>query len=73
MVTEWIDKTVRPPDRETDGREHQGCVLGWHVYQGCCVATCERVRDNPFFTHWMPVPEAPEGWKGKVERPAYAG
>ena len=70
MEQEWIDKNKRMPDRK-DGKRHNGCVLAWHRYQGASVVLADRVRDNDYFTHWMPLPPKPDRSVEDIRRPAY--
>ena len=67
----WIDKTERLPERGVDGADHQGCVLAWHIYQGCCVVIADRVCDNSYFSHWMRLPDRPQNVSGNVELPPW--
>jgi hypothetical protein len=56
---EWIPVEVRKPTKED--ADFAGCVLVWHLYNGCMVTGYHNVGENRFFTHWMPPPDAPEG------------
>lgn len=52
---EWIPITERQPER-SDGDE-RGLVFVWHVFQCAMLIPWDRIRENPFHTHWMPM-----GW-----------
>lgn len=55
--TGWMDAAAKPPG-EADADEF-GCVVVWHLYNGCMVAGWKQARDNPFMTHWQPCPSPP--------------
>ena len=38
----------------------QGCVLAWHIHQGCLVVEWHWAERNAMITHWMPLPSAPQ-------------
>ena len=53
----WIDKEKRLP-RAKDG-DAQGCVIGWHIYQGCIITGWRNAKQSAFISHWMECPEGP--------------
>lgn len=55
----WINKHRRLP-RPEDTDDH-GCVLVWHVYQGCMVQGRHSLINNGMITHWQPLPKPPAG------------
>ena len=55
----WVALSERPPT-EADG-DAQKCVLVWHELSGCMIYQVTNIEHNSFLTHWMRLPEGPEG------------
>ena len=56
-MMKWIDKAHKLP-RAQDG-DAQGCVIGWHEFNGAVITGWRNARKSEFISHWMPCPEGP--------------
>lgn len=56
----WISKNECLPTGED--ADSGNCVLAWHILNGCMVTGCSRVASSEFITHWMRLPDGPEGY-----------
>ena len=54
----WICKRTERPPTEQDA-DAQGCVIAWHMYQGCMIYKWWLVEKNQYITHWMCCPDGP--------------
>lgn len=63
----WRPATAHSPTRK-DG-DANGCVLAWHIYNGCMVTGAKVARDSSFISHWQKLPMGP-GNKKAPERDA---
>lgn len=45
---------------KAEDADAQGCVLAWHIHQGCLVVERHWAERNTMITHWMPLPSAPD-------------
>lgn len=73
MMTDngWRETTPNTPTRR-DG-DANGCVMAWHIYQGCIVTGAKNARDSSFITHWQKLPLGPDGQDGVEQEAAKAG
>lgn len=55
----WVSTDAQLPT-ETDG-DAQGCVIGWHIYNGAMITGWHQFRRGGLLTHWMPTPDKPKG------------
>lgn len=64
MVINWVDKRKQKPGpMDADA---QGCVIAWHIYQGCMVYRWQLVMKNQYIAHWMCCPDGPGKGKGET-------
>ena len=56
---EWTETHAQLPT-EADG-DAQGCVIGWHIYNGAVITGWHQFRAGGMLTHWMPTPDKPKG------------
>lgn len=68
-MNSWRKKSHNSPTK-ADG-DKGGCVLAWHIYNGCMVTGVKNARDSSFITHWQKLPLGPDGQDGiEQDRPA---
>lgn len=66
MRSRWIACGEAMPTR-ADANE-DGRVFVWHTFQGVMLACWDRVADNRFHSHWMPLHLTPGSWIPKTKR-----
>lgn len=71
MIDGWKKTTANSPTKR-DG-DANGCVLAWHIYQGCIVTGARNARNSSFISHWRKLPEGPGGENGVQQDAPAAG
>lgn len=73
MMTDngWRETTPHSPTKR-DG-DANGCVMAWHIYNGCIVTGAKNARDSSFITHWQKLPPGPSGQAGMAQTAPAAG